>query len=63
MNITIHGVTHSFATEAELLAFCMALRFEIRSERGQRRYFVDGQEVSEDQYVGAVEASALDLPA
>jgi hypothetical protein len=57
VNITIADKTYTATTEDELLALCNNLRFEIRVERGVRRFFVDGREVSEATYLAAVAAS------
>ncbi len=51
---TSTGAVHTVTTEAELLNLCARVRFEIRSEQGTRRYFVDGREVSEPEYAHAV---------
>lgn len=51
---TSTGSVHTVTTESELLDLCAKVRFAIRSEQGERRYFVDGREVSESEYAEAV---------
>jgi len=41
-------------TEADLLG--LSVRFEIRSERGVRRFYVDGKPVTESEYRRQFEA-------
>lgn len=59
MTITSANKTQHF-TEAEMQA--LSLRFEIRSELGSRRFFVDGVEVSEPAYTRAFKQAAPPLP-
>jgi hypothetical protein len=54
MTVTTATKTRHY-TEADLLA--LSLSFEVRGSEGERRFYVDGLEVTEAEYLRAFEAA------